>query len=153
MSIQEFCETNVITISMQATLQTAAKLMNDRCIGFLVVTNMDCEPTGVITDRDIVIKGVAENLVMDLATVGSVMTERIVSVPENASVATAVQAMREHHVRRLVLKSPDGRVYGVVTQDDLIGRLSRDMRDLNDVCTNQNGTRSRHRGHDFTQMA
>ncbi len=153
MSIQEFCETNIVTIAASSSLQSASKLMGERSVGFLVVTNAPGEPVGVLTDRDIVVRGVAENLVMNLATVSSVMTEKIISVPESSSVATAVQVMREHHVRRLVLMAPDGKIYGVVSQDDLIFSFGRDIKDLSDVCFAQNGTKSRHRTHEYTSMA
>ena len=112
------------TIASSATVREAAKLMKDEDVGSLPVVQQD-RLVGVVTDRDIAVRVVAEGL--DTSTpVAEVASDRPVTVEPSAELDLALQLMAEHQVRRLPVVD-GGRLVGVIAQAD-IARLGKDRR-------------------------
>jgi CBS domain-containing protein len=123
----------VVRIERSASLAEAASLMRDRHVGALLVT--DDAPhaqrfVGIVTDRDIVLKGVAENLAPRTANVSQVMTAGAAGVPLGTPLAEALSMMRSRGVRRLVVTHGDGRVAGIVSLDDIVDALGHEFAGL-----------------------
>ncbi|WP_277210939.1 CBS domain-containing protein [Isoptericola croceus] len=98
------------------TLLSAARTMASQDVGALVVQS-DMRLVGIVTDRDIVVRGIAEGLGPD-STLSDVMSDRLVAVGPGDSVEVAVQVMRDAAVRRAPVV--DGSVVvGVVSLGDL----------------------------------
>ncbi len=108
----------VVFLPGETTLDEAAQVMRDQAIGDVVVTH---GPTmaGMVTDRDIVVRAIAENLPPDTTTLESIATREIVMVEQTATVEEAVQAMRERGVRRLLVCDADRKLVGIVSLSDL----------------------------------
>ena len=104
------------TIGMSETLQTAAQVMAAQNVGALVV-QAGHTTIGIVTDRDLVVRGLAEGLGLT-AMVGEVASEDIVSVGPDVPVETAVQVMRSAAVRRIPVLDGDT-VVGIVSIGDL----------------------------------
>jgi signal-transduction protein with cAMP-binding, CBS, and nucleotidyltransferase domain len=104
------------TIGMSETLQTAAQVMAAQDVGALVV-QAGHTTIGIVTDRDLVVRGIAEGLGLT-AMVGEVASEDIVSVGPDVPVETAVQVMRSAAVRRIPVLDGDT-VVGIVSIGDL----------------------------------
>ncbi|WP_454858499.1 CBS domain-containing protein [Promicromonospora soli] len=104
------------TIGMSETLQTAARLMAAQDVGALVV-QAGHTTIGIVTDRDIVVRGLAEGLGLE-AMVGEVASEDIVTVGPGVAAETAVQLMRAAAVRRIPVLDGDT-VVGIVSIGDL----------------------------------
>jgi CBS domain-containing protein len=104
------------TIGMSETLQTAAQLMAAQDVGALVV-QAGHTTIGIVTDRDIVVRGLAEGLGLE-AMVGEVASEDIVTVGPGVAAETAVQLMRAAAVRRIPVLDGDT-VVGIVSIGDL----------------------------------
>lgn len=104
------------TIGMSETLQTAAQLMAAQDVGALVV-QAGHTTIGIVTDRDIVVRGLAEGLGLE-AMVGEVASEDIVTVGPGDAAETAVQMMRDAAVRRIPVLDGDT-VVGIVSIGDL----------------------------------
>jgi len=104
------------TIGMSETLQTAAQLMAAQDVGALVV-QAGHTIIGIVTDRDIVVRGLAEGLGLE-AMVGEVASEDIVTVGPGVAAETAVQLMRAAAVRRIPVLDGDT-VVGIVSIGDL----------------------------------
>ncbi|MFC8799686.1 CBS domain-containing protein [Promicromonospora sp. NPDC057138] len=104
------------TIGMSDTLQTAAQMMAAQDVGALVV-QAGHTTIGIVTDRDLVVRGLAEGLGLE-AMVGEVASEDIVTVGPGLPVETAVEAMRAAAVRRIPVLDGD-RVVGIVSIGDL----------------------------------
>jgi len=94
-----------------------------------VVITRGRHPVGIITDRDIAIRIVAEGR-DPTVTAADVMTYDPVVVAADESIETAAYKMRKHGVRRLPVVTGDGAIAGMVTADDLVMLLGRELADL-----------------------
>lgn len=111
--------TNCITASPQDQLQQIAIQMRDHDIGFVPVLD-DRKLMGVITDRDLVIRGYAENR-PGSATAQDVMSQAVITVTPQTSVDEAAQKMADSQIRRLAVVE-QGNLVGVVAIGDLAVR-------------------------------
>lgn len=106
-----------ITIPATATLADAARTMRDANIGDVVVADGE-RPLGVLTDRDIVVRAVAEGRAPEQTPASELCSGEVVTVGPEDDVSQAVRTMREKAVRRLPVVA-DGRLVGVVSLGDL----------------------------------
>lgn len=111
------------TVSGDTTLVDAARIMRDDDVGSVVVTDGD-KVVGLVTDRDLVVRGIAEEKDPRSTKVSEACSEDLVTVSADAPASEAVKLMREHAVRRLPVVDADGRAEGVVALGDLA--LTRD---------------------------
>lgn len=116
-TVEEVMTRDPVTLPEEATVVKAAKLMRDRGIGDVLVVG-DGRLRGLVTDRDIVVRAVAEG--RDLATtpLATLCTCDVVTVGPDHDVAEAARLMREKDVRQLPVVV-DGRPVGVVALADL----------------------------------
>jgi CBS domain-containing protein len=108
----------VQSVSINATLREAATLMDMHNIGFLPVMR-DSVVVGVITDRDIAIRGSRVCRPLSSLQVIDVMTPKAVTVSDEASIAHSAGLMAENHIRRLIVTDRRGCLTGVLSIDDL----------------------------------
>ncbi|HTX27996.1 MAG TPA: CBS domain-containing protein [Streptosporangiaceae bacterium] len=106
-----------IGVDYQQTITEAARIMRDWGVGAVLVL-ADQALYGLVTDRDLVVRAVAEATGPD-APVGPLSSRNLVSVDACADAAEALRLMREHSVRRLPVID-DGEVAGVVSLGDLV---------------------------------
>ena len=118
MIIKEYATTEVQTVPVTSTLRDAAIRMTESDIGGLPVVK-DGEVVGFVTDRDLVVRGLALGLDPREAEVGTLMSRRTVQVREGEEVVSAVEVMKENRVRRLMLIDHQDRLAGIVTLRDL----------------------------------
>lgn len=116
--IAEVMTPDPVAMTDDATLHAAAVAMRDRDIGDVVVTKPDGNVCGIITDRDIVIRAIAEGVDPFSATLKDVCSEDLVTVRPDDAVATAVRTMEEHAIRRLPVMD-NGTLVGIVSIGDL----------------------------------
>jgi CBS domain-containing protein len=115
-TVEEIMTTNPRTVNADDTVLQAAQLMRDNDIGDVIVVE-DGQVTGIVTDRDIVVRAVAEGRDPE-STVGEIATTGVQAIEPEASVDDALRMMREHDIRRLpVVKN--GRPVGIVSLGDL----------------------------------
>ncbi len=109
---------DVVCLPADTPLDEAAQAMRDAGIGDVVITE---GPTlaGVVTDRDIVVRAVAERLSPDTTTLGEIATRELMMVPATATVDEAVRAMRERAVRRLLVCDADRKLVGIISLSDV----------------------------------
>jgi len=135
MNVAGICKPRVITVRAFDELITAAKLMREHHVGYLVVVDplpLDAKlkPVGVITDRDIVVSVLAKEVDPRTLRVADVMTRMPIVVDEEQSVASALQEMRRIGVRRVPVTSTAGSLVGVLSLDDVVDALSRQFQDV-----------------------
>jgi CBS domain-containing protein len=118
MKLKEAMSTNVQYIDANATLADASKQMKEHNIGLMPVVD-EGSLHGTITDRDIVVRGIAEGHTPDSATVREAMTQGVVYASEDDQLEDAVQKMREHSVRRLLVADSESNLTGVISLGDL----------------------------------
>jgi CBS domain-containing protein len=105
------------SIGASASVVEAARLMREQHIGSLPVTE-DERLVGMITDRDITTRVVAESAVPATTSVGDVHSRDLISVEPNNDLEEALQLMVRHRVRRLPVVE-NGRLVGMVAQADI----------------------------------
>lgn len=108
----------VVSLSTTAPVHAAAEAMRDNDIGDVVVVENGVV-RGLLTDRDIAVRVVAEGLNPEATVVGDVCSENVVATFPETSVGEAVKAMRDRAVRRLPVINSDGQAVGVVSIGDL----------------------------------
>jgi len=110
-------------LSADDTLVTAAQRMRDADVGSLPICDADGQVTGIITDRDIVVKCVAESGDPATATVGSIASEMVYTVGPDDQIENALSVMEDHQVRRLPIVE-DGKLVGMLAQADVARTMS-----------------------------
>ena len=115
--VRDIMQKKVITIELQKTVQNAVVILKEKHISFVVVVK-DSKPVGVISERDIVRKVVAENVDPKSTQLEVIMSKNFKWVEPNASIESAVQKMLNNNIRRLVVLE-DENLAGVITQTDL----------------------------------
>ncbi len=106
------------TIAIQETLQAAAEKMRRFNVGALPVL-ADDRPIGMLTDRDIVVRGIARGLDPARASVREAMTPQLVWCFEDQDTFEAAQLMEQKAVRRILVFDRDERLVGMLSVDDL----------------------------------
>lgn len=115
--VREVMTEDPVVLPKDASLVEAARLMRDHGIGDVIVTDGD-KAEGIVTDRDIVVRAVAEGSDPGQVRVGEVLTGDLASVTPEDSVERAIALMREKAIRRVpVVES--GKAIGVVSIGDL----------------------------------
>jgi CBS domain-containing protein len=125
MKIRDIMTTNVEIAHAGMALQEAARMMRDADTGFLPVGEGD-KLIGTLTDRDIVVRCVAEGRDLASATVGDAMTDDLVYCHADQDTAEAAQLMADRQIRRLPVIDQDKRLVGIVSQGDLATRTDDD---------------------------
>jgi CBS domain-containing protein len=99
----------------------AARVMRREHVGPVPVISDErsMEIIGVVTDRDLAIKVVAESRDPNRTTVGDVMTHTIVVCREDDDLSSAIAAMEEHQISRIPVIDYSGRIVGIISHDDV----------------------------------
>jgi CBS domain-containing protein len=118
MNISELMTTRVTWVGPDTTLPEIARRMRAEDIGSVPIAHND-RLIGMVTDRDIVIRGVAEGGAIERMTAHEVMSPSILYCFENESVATVLKNMGENQVRRLPVMNREKRLVGMVSLGDL----------------------------------
>ncbi|MFN8791914.1 MAG: CBS domain-containing protein [Bdellovibrionales bacterium] len=131
MPISDLCSKNLVCVEKGASLQYAAQLMKRHHVGGVVVveTNGKSKPVGMLTDRDIVLGIVAENLPLS-SKVQDVMSTDIVKVTKGKGIADVVDQMESKGVRRMIVVDEAGNACGLVSSDDILQLVARELNGL-----------------------
>ena len=117
-----------IMVALQTSLAQAAQVMRDLDTGDVLVADSGGALYGIVTDRDIVTRAVADGLDVTMTPVQAVITPSPVSVRPDDDASRAVVLMREHAIRRLPVVDEQGKVIGIVSLGDLA--IDRDDRSV-----------------------
>ena len=115
--VRDIMQKNVITIENLKKAHDAAIILKEREISFLVVVK-EGKPIGIVSERDIVRKIVADNNDAQTTQLEIIMSKNFKWVEPNASIESAVQKMLNNNIRRLVVLENEN-LAGVITQTDL----------------------------------
>ena len=116
-TVNQVMSHDVRTVTPDDTLAEAARQMRDGDIGALVVESQG-EVSGIITDRDIVVRAIADGKDPSSTKVGDASTPSPLTVSPDTDASEAARLLREHNVRRVVV-THDGRPAGIVAIGDL----------------------------------
>jgi CBS domain-containing protein len=128
--IREIMTPDPVGVYYDQTLAETARIMRDGGVGAVLVVNGD-SLSGVVTDRDLVVRGLAEGAGPD-SPVGPLCSAKLVGVDADANVTEAKRLMGENAVRRLPVID-DGQIVGIVSMGDLAASGADGQSPLADV--------------------
>jgi CBS domain-containing protein len=117
-SIKDVMTSDPCTIDADKSVAYAAKMMRDEDVGVAPIVESD-KLVGMLTDRDIAVRVVAEGKDPERVTVREVASKQVVTVDPQQDLEEALRIMAKHQVRRLPVVEEDGRLVGVVAQADV----------------------------------
>lgn len=116
-TVKEVMTSDPIMLDPDATATEAARAMRDRDMGPVLVGH-DGELRGIVTDRDIVVRAIAEGRDPDATKLADLCSERVETIRADEPVDTAARIMREHNIRRVPVVD-DGHTVGILSIGDL----------------------------------
>jgi len=109
------------------TVQAAAQRMHERKVGTLVILDRANKPVGILTDRDLVIRAVAQGKDPRQTHVGDVMTRNPTMLSQAAPIEQALALMRSGSFRRIPVTGDDGALVGLISLDDILSLLAEEF--------------------------
>ena len=125
MLVRELMTPWVLTIPPETTIQEAARKMRVHRIGILPITQSG-RILGVITDRDIAVRAVADAKHAKLTEVREVMTPHIVTCLVDNDLEDACILMESNRIRRILVLNHEGRLAGVLSVEDIAVRAHKE---------------------------
>lgn len=116
-----------------ANASEAARVLRDEQVGALLVLDGEGRAIGIVTDRDLALRIVGARLDPQTTPIVACMSRPLISLRPGDSALEAARRMRERLVRRLPILDAEGRPLGMVTSDDLLADLGRNLAVLSQV--------------------
>jgi CBS domain-containing protein len=121
--ITDYMTRPVITAKRTDTIRAAAIKMDQYNIGSVVIVDGK-KPIGIMTERDVMRKAVAKKVDLDTTPVDKIMSKKLETVTERATLIEIASIMKAKTMRRIVVINAKGEVSGIVTSKDLIDILT-----------------------------
>jgi CBS domain-containing protein len=142
MSLGNMCRKDVVSVKPGTMVNEVARLMEEKNIGSVVVQNVivsgEKEKFGIVTDRDIALRVVGKNLDPAKTPIDDVTTQNsVLTLSENLGLFEALEQVRESAVRRFPVVDVDGNLKGIITLDDIIILLGKEMADVARIIENE----------------
>jgi len=133
MDLLKIASVPAATVTPEATVYDAVRLMNDQRVGAVAVTR-DSKLAGIFTERDLMIRVVLKDRDPKATRVGDVMTPDCISAMKDMSMGEALQLMTEQHFRHLPVVDEENRVLGLLSIRNLLqNRVDRLDQELDSV--------------------
>jgi CBS domain-containing protein len=120
MVVKDVMSSPVVTLNENATSNTVATLMDENDLGCVIITNKAGKPVGIITERDLVKRVLAKNLMPDTIKAKEIMTSPLVTIQPEATISEAARRMNRLDIRRLGVVYK-GNLVGLISSKDILG--------------------------------
>ncbi|MGB9729619.1 MAG: cyclic nucleotide-binding/CBS domain-containing protein [Thermoprotei archaeon] len=121
--VKDLMRKDVVTVNADDNIISVAKTMKNKSVGYAIVLK-DGKPIGIVTERDITWKIVAENLNPQQVAVSTIASYPIIFVDPDSDLSLAADLMERHNIRRLpVIK--DNTLYGIITATDIVKHFNQ----------------------------
>jgi len=137
MSVGRICVRSVVVAQPDESVREAARRMKGEGVGTLVVLDEEDRPEGILTDRDVVVRCVAEFEDPDSMPVSVAMTAPARTIAEDAPIEDALSLMASGGTRRLVVTDADDRLVGVLALDDVLDLLAEEVETIGRLLSRQ----------------
>jgi CBS domain-containing protein len=124
---------HVDTARPDETVLAIADRMRQRNVGTMVVVDRDHRPVGIVTDRDLVVRCIADRRDFAETTIDEVMTKNPTTVTEQGARDISLLLMKDGGFRRMPVVDDRGRLVGVLSLDDVVRTLAADLGRVVDV--------------------
>jgi len=123
-SVEEVMSKNPLIVSGDMSIKEGAKLLKNRGVSTLIIAE-DENPVGIVTDRDFVVKVIADSVDLENAKLRDIMTSPVVMIPHDTVVSDAARVMSHRRIRKLPVVK-DGKIVGLLSENDVV-RISPDL--------------------------
>lgn len=130
--IRSIVRKQVVSASPESSVTDLGRLMEEENVGSVVIVEEE-QPRGIVTDRDLMIEVVAHDRDPASMTAADVMSEDLVTVDVGSGIFEVLRTMEDASVRRIPAVDSDGTLAGIVTFDDFVILLGRELDLLGDV--------------------
>jgi CBS domain-containing protein len=130
MSVGKISTKEVATAIPDETLRQAARRMAARNVGTLVILDSSGRPSGLVSDRDLMLQVLVEERNPDATTVSEVMSTPVAAVHERADIDDALREMAACRVRRMPVVDDAGKLTGIIALDDVLGFFAKEAADV-----------------------
>lgn len=130
MSVGRICVREVDLAEPDESVQVAARRMNTRNVGTLMVLDKDAHPVGILTDRDLAIRVVGDGLDAAETLVRDVMSKAPDYVDEDLGIEMALANMRAGPYRRLPVVDKQRKLVGLISLDDILDLLAEEFAEI-----------------------
>ncbi len=138
METSKLINKKVVTVKKDSTVQEAAKLMRKHHIGDVVVMDPRSNaPIGILTDRDIVLATIALNIPYEGLSVEDIMTEKLVTVSQDAGIHEVIRLMKLHGVKRIPVVGAKKNLIGIISRDNVMKFLGDEFSSIGDTYQRQ----------------
>jgi CBS domain-containing protein len=132
--LRDIINREVVSVDPDTKIDHVAKLMKEKDVGAVLVLS-DGKPRGIITDRDIVLRCVAENLDSSDCSVESLVTDSVEVCKDSDGLYDCIEKMSASQVRRIPVVDQNGQVIGIVSFGDVLSVLSKELSELTSTTT------------------
>jgi CBS domain-containing protein len=141
MSAGRICRREVQVAGLGESVRAVAQRMRERNVGTVVVKDERGRPAGILTDRDLALRVIADDKDPRMTPVLEVMTPVPKSITEDTPIETALVTMRSEKCRRLPVIGVDGRLVGVLSLDDVLELLAEEFATIGGLVRAEQPTR------------
>jgi len=127
MGVVKCCREQVVAVSLDTPALDVAKTMGERSVGSVVVISGDNKPRGILTDRDLAVRVMAQEKNPGEVRAEEIMTRDVVTFQDSMGIYEAIQKMTDAGIRRMPIVDDTGKLIGIVTMDDIIRMLGEEM--------------------------
>ena len=130
MLVGEACTREVVIVDRKDSILDAARLMREHHVGTVIVTERpdgERTPIGILTDRDLTIELIAEDVDVSSVCAADVMSEDLVTLNPETGIMEALHLMKEKAVRRAPVINTNGELIGILALDDIIELIAEQL--------------------------
>jgi CBS domain-containing protein len=124
-TVAEMMEKRVVSVDLNSTVHECVKAMMQRKVSCSVIVSDEGGALGIVTERDLVTKVIADALDPAKVLVRDIMSTPLITISPDAKMSDAAELMSEYMIRRLIVVSREGDLVGIVTAGDLAKVLAK----------------------------
>ncbi|HOI13091.1 MAG TPA: CBS domain-containing protein [Methanoculleus sp.] len=127
MGLVKCCREQVIAVSPDTPAVEVARIMGEKNVGSVVIVTGDNRPVGILTDRDLTVRVMAQEKNPGEIRAGDILTRDVITFQDSMGIYEAIQKMTDAGIRRMPIIDDAGKLIGIVTMDDIVRMLGEEM--------------------------
>ncbi len=127
MGLVKCCREQVVAVSPDTPAVEVARIMGEKNVGSVVIVTGDNRPAGILTDRDLAVRVMAQEKNPGEVRAGDVVTRDVITFQDSMGIYEAIQKMTAEGIRRMPIVDNAGKLIGIVTMDDIVRMLGEEM--------------------------